>query len=139
MYKVTYIAPFDELIHGTDSYKLLEEINRQGEKNNKKINSLLQIHIAMEETKFGLSEDELATLITNVETNNHQFKNVNICGLMGMASFTNDIEKVRSEFKYLKSLFDKYSQVSTVNCQLKILSMGMSADYKIAIEEGSNL
>jgi uncharacterized pyridoxal phosphate-containing UPF0001 family protein len=106
----------------------------------------LQVHIALEETKFGLSEDELLTLITLINANQDKFKNVNVCGLMGMASFTDDVKKIRSEFKYLKSLFDKYSQLTTHNSQFTThnsqpttLSMGMSADYKIAIEEGSNM
>ena len=149
--KVKYIAPFIELIHGVDSLKLLTEINKQGLKNNRIINCLLQVHIAMEETKFGLSEQELGTLISTINTD--EFKHVNVCGLMGMASFTDDLQKVRSEFRHLKSIFDKHSTVntqhSTLNTQhsminhqlstLKILSMGMSADYKIAIEEGSNM
>ncbi len=144
--KVKYIAPFVELIQGVDSLKLLEEINKQGEKNARVISCLLQVHIALEETKFGLSEDELLTLITLINANQDKFKNVNVCGLMGMASFTDDVKKIRSEFKYLKSLFDKYSQLTTHNSQFTThnsqpttLSMGMSADYKIAIEEGSNM
>ncbi|MEO6329296.1 MAG: YggS family pyridoxal phosphate-dependent enzyme [Ginsengibacter sp.] len=130
--KVKYIAPFVELIHGVDSLKLLEEINKQGEKNDRIINCLLQVHIATEETKFGLSEEELLQLLSLINTTQLKFKNVNVCGLMGIASFTDDKQKVRSEFKYLKSLFAKYPQFS-------MLSMGMSADYKIAIEEGSNM
>ncbi len=137
--KVKHIAPFVHLIQGVDSFKLLTEINKQGVRNNRIINCLLQIHIAVEETKFGLSDEELSELITQVKTNENEFKNVNVCGLMGMASFTENMEKVRSEFKYLKSLFDKYSHLSTANCQLTTLSMGMSADYKIAIKEGSNM
>jgi pyridoxal phosphate enzyme (YggS family) len=137
--KVKFIAPFVELIHSVDSVKLLEEINKQAKKINRIINCLLQVHIASEETKFGLNEEELSTLIERVNTNKDQFKNVKVCGLMGMASFTDDIEKVRNEFKYLKSLFNKYSQSSTINYQLSTLSMGMSADYKIAVEEGSNM
>ncbi|MEO6455948.1 MAG: YggS family pyridoxal phosphate-dependent enzyme [Ginsengibacter sp.] len=137
--KVKYIASFVELIQGVDSLKLLEEINKEGGKNNRVINCLLQVHIAMEETKFGLSENELSTLFTQLNTNEKQLANVKICGLMGIASFTDNLEKVRSEFRYLKSLFDKYTQLSTINYQLSTISMGMSADYKIAIEEGSNM
>jgi len=134
--KVKYIAPFVSLIHGVDSKKLLIEINKQGEKLGRVIDCLLQVHIAREETKFGLDENELHELLATNYTN---FTNVRIRGLMGMASFTDDMEKVRNEFRFLKSLFDKYSTLSIVNCQLSILSMGMSADYKIAIEEGSNM
>lgn len=134
--KVKYIAPFVSLIHGVDSKKLLTEINKQGEKLNRVIDCLLQIYIAKEETKFGMDENELLKLLNTDFTN---YKNIRICGLMGMASFTDNMEKVRNEFKFLKSLFDKYSELTIANCQLSILSMGMSADYKIAIEEGSNM
>jgi pyridoxal phosphate enzyme (YggS family) len=134
--KVKYIAPFVSLIQGVDSEKLLVEIDKQGEKINRTIDCLLQIHIAKEETKFGLDENELEDLINN---NLSIYKNIRIKGLMGMASFTDDEQKIRDEFKLLKSLFDKYSTLSIANCQLSILSMGMSADYKIAIEEGSNM
>lgn len=137
--KVKYIAPFIHLIQGMDSFKLLKEINKQGERNNRIINCLLQVHIAIEETKFGLDENEFSTIITRIKTNEDEFKNVCVCGVMGMASFTDDMAKVTSEFKYLKSLFKKYSHLSTANCQLSTLSMGMSADYKIAIKEGSNM
>jgi pyridoxal phosphate enzyme (YggS family) len=157
--KVKYIAPFISLIHGVDSNKLLIEIDKQGRKNNRVIDCLLQVHIAKEETKFGLNEKELHELLTNV-TN---LPNVHIRGLMGMASFTDDTNIVRSEFKFLKSLFDKYfiqnnqgdeslkTQTSHPGSEdsfnrafggvkeLPVLSMGMSADYKIAMEEGSNM
>jgi pyridoxal phosphate enzyme (YggS family) len=135
--KVKYIAPFVSLIHGVDSFKLLKEINKQGEKNARVINSLLQIHIAQEETKFGLNEDELDDIFGSEELKD--LENIKICGLMGMASFTEDEAKIRNEFRYLKTLLNSYKQLSTVNCQLSILSMGMSADYKIAMEEGSNM
>jgi PLP dependent protein len=131
--KVKYIAPFVHLIHGVDSVNLLKEINKQALKNNRIINCLLQIHIAKEETKFGFSEDELASLPIN------QLSNVKIIGLMGMASFSNDKDLVRSEFSNLKKMFDSNVQTSTSNYQPVILSMGMSGDYKIAIEEGSNM
>jgi len=135
--KVKYIAPFVSLIHGVDSVKLLSEINKQAAKNNRIIDCLLQVHIAKEETKFGLNETELGELI-NVSTN-QPFNAVRICGLMGMASFTDDMEKVRKEFQYLKTIFDKHATLSTFNCQLSTLSMGMSSDYHIAIEEGSTM
>ena len=124
--KVKYIAPFVHLIHGVDSLKLLEEINKQGLKNNRIIDCLLQVYIAKEETKFGLDEEELANVLTS------QLTNVRISGLMGMASFTENMDTVRSEFRYLKTLFDKHAGLTT-------LSMGMSSDYHIAIEEGSNM
>ncbi len=134
--KVKYIAPFVSLIHGVDSKKLLIEINKQANKINRVIDCLLQIHIAKEETKFGLDDNELKELF---ETDFTNYKNIRIKGLMGMASFTDDMEKVRTEFRLLKSLFDRYSTLSIVNGQWSILSMGMSADYKIAVEEGSNM
>jgi pyridoxal phosphate enzyme (YggS family) len=135
--KVKYIAPFISLIHGVDSVKLLKEINKQGEKNNRVINCLLQIHIAQEETKFGLNEIELNDILEGSDLKD--LKYIKICGLMGMASFTENDEKIRDEFQYLKTLFNSYSQLSIANCQLSILSMGMSADYTIATEEGSNM
>ena len=137
--KVKYIAQFIYLIHGVDSFKLLKEINKQGERNNRIINCLLQVHIAVEETKFGLDEIEFSAILTRIKTNESEFKNVCVRGIMGMASFTDDMIKVTSEFKYLKSLFDKYAQLQITNSQMQILSMGMSADYKIAIKEGSNM
>lgn len=129
--KVKFIAPFVHLIHGVDSESLLKEINKQAAKNNRIIDCLLQVHIATEETKFGFDENELRQLHEL-----HEFKNVNVQGLMGMASFSNDMNLVRSEFKKLKQLFD---QLQTSNLKLKTLSMGMSGDYKIALEEGSNM
>jgi hypothetical protein len=135
--KVKFIAPFVSLIHGVDSFKLLKEINKQGEKNNRIINCLLQIHIAEEETKFGLNEDQLDEI--SVSTELKDSKNIKICGLMGMASFTENEETIRNEFRYLKKLFQTYGHLSTDNCHPTTLSMGMSADYKIAIEEGSNM
>ena len=134
--KVKYIAPFVSLIHSVDSKKLLAEIDKQAKKNNRVIDCLLQIHIAEEETKFGFNENELKELISSDLT---VYRNVQIKGLMGMASFTDDIQKVRNEFKFLKRLFDKYSSWSIVNYQFSILSMGMSADYEVAIEEGTNM
>lgn len=128
--KVKYIAPFVALIHGIDSFKLLKEINKQAEKNNRVINCLLQVHIAQEETKFGLNEDELDDIFGSEEIK--QLKHINICGMMGMASFTENKETIRNEFRYLKTLFNSYSKLS-------IISMGMSADFKIALEEGSNM
>ncbi len=135
--KVKYIAPFVHLIHGVDSVNLLKEINKQGVKNNRIIDCLLQVHIAKEETKFGLDENELNELLRITPIN--ELTNLHITGLMGMASFSNDMGLVRREFNYLKALFDKYAQPQTSNLKLQTLSMGMSADYKIALEEGSTM
>lgn len=137
--KVKYIAPFVHLIHGVDSFKLLKEVNKQALKNNRVIDVLLQVHIAREETKFGLDENELAEIFSNNANELVQLQNIRIRGLMGMASFSDDKNLVREEFKNLKRLFDLYTNQSTANCQLQILSMGMSGDYKIALEEGSNM
>jgi len=134
--KVKFIAPFVYLIHGVDSYKLLQEINKQAAKNDRVIDCLLQIHIAQEETKFGFDEAELEQLFSSDITS---LSNICIKGMMGMASFSDDKEKVRGEFKRLKSLFNQYAQLSFANCQLSIVSMGMSGDYKLAIEEGSTM
>lgn len=135
--KVKYIAPFVYLIHGIDSFKLLKEVDKQAKKINRTIDVLLQVHIAQEETKFGLDENELDELLGANEL--LQLMNVKIKGLMGMASFTENKEKIRTEFKYIKSLFDKHAQQRTSNIELQTLSMGMSGDYAIAIEEGSNM
>jgi hypothetical protein len=124
--KVKYIAPFVHLIHGVDSFKLLQEIDKQAKKQNRIIDCLLQVYISKEETKFGLDENELAEVLMS------ELVNARVCGLMGMASFTDDMDLVRNEFRYLKTLFDKQPKLQT-------LSMGMSSDYKIAIEEGSNM
>jgi pyridoxal phosphate enzyme (YggS family) len=146
--KVKYMASFVHLIHGIDSFKLLKEVNKQGKKINRVIDVLLQVHIAEEETKFGFDANELHELL-NTNSNPaqlnqsggelHELKNINIKGLMGMASFTDDQEKVRNEFRYLKSLFDQYAQLQTSNFKLQTLSTGMSGDYAIAIEEGRNM
>src|SRR4030095_3005355 len=117
--KVKYIASFISLIQGVDSLKLLSEINKQGIKNNRTIDCLLQVHIAQEETKFGMDEKELDHAINQ----SAQMSNVWICGLMGMASFTDDMNKVRSEFRYLKSLFDKHAQPPTSNLQPQTLNL----------------
>lgn len=132
--KVKYIAPFVHLIHGVDSFKLLKEINKQAQKQNRVINCLLQVFIAQEETKFGLDENELDALVE--ELKNNPLQNISINGLMGMASFTEDLNKVRGEFKELKRQYDKLKGSLQ---QVSILSMGMSSDYKIAVEEGSTL
>ena len=128
--KVKYIAPFVHLIHGVDSESLLKEINKQAAKNNRIIDCLLQVHIATEETKFGFDETELL----NLKTEGLEYTRME--GLMGMASFSDDMNLVRNEFKKLKHLFN---QLQTSNLKLQTLSMGMSGDYKIALEEGSNM
>lgn len=137
--KVKSIVPFVHLIHSVDSFKLLQEINKQAKKINKTVDCLLQIHIAQEETKFGLDENELDEITSSLRNNSGQLSNISVIGLMGMASFTNDTQKVRIEMKYLHSLFKKHQSLSTNNCQLSTLSMGMSGDYKIAVEEESNM
>lgn len=138
--KVKYIAPFVHLIHGVDSEKLLLEINKQGAKLNRIIPCLLQIHISAEETKFGLDEAELETIISNIKSNPNAYKYVSVTGLMGMASFTEDNKLIISEFKKLKKLFEKSKvQLSIINYPFNTLSMGMSADYRFAIEEGSSM
>jgi len=136
--KVKYLAPFVHLIHSVDSLKLLQEINKQGRKNSRIINCLLQIHIADEETKFGFSQDEAIELFqTGILENLNRIK---IAGLMGMATLTNDVNQVRSEFKALKSLFAKIKSMTlSKNVEMKELSMGMSSDYTIAVEEGSTM
>ena len=134
--KVKYIASFIHLIHGVDSLSLLKEINKQALKNNRIVDCLLQIYIAKEETKFGLDSDELDAILT---TDLSSLKNIHIVGLMGMASFSNNMDIVSCEFNYLKTLFEKYPQHKTPNTKLQTLSMGMSADYKTALEEGSNM
>jgi pyridoxal phosphate enzyme (YggS family) len=137
--KVKYIAPFIYLIHGVDSLKLLQTINRQGAMHNRKIRCLLQVHIAVEETKFGLDKTELMNLLHEI-SGEHLLEHVQICGLMGMASFSDDAQKVQSEFRMLKSLFDEVKEKFFYHDdQFSALSMGMSGDYTMAIEEGSTM
>jgi hypothetical protein len=139
--KVKYIAPFVHLIHGVDSLKLLQEINKQAVKNNRVINCLLQIYIAQEETKFGLDEKELMEILGSLQK--EPLHNVTINGLMGMASFSSDQNVVRQEFRYLKSIFDNISNKIPSGLKVVhspfILSMGMSDDYAIAVEEGGTM
>ena len=137
--KVKQIAAFVYLIHGVDSLKLLREINKQALKNNRVINCLLQVHIAREETKFGMDEAELEQAIRQLREKPEEFNGIAVCGLMGMASFSEDQNLVRTEFRFLKSLFDRYFQPAGTNIQPPVLSCGMSADYLTAMEEGSNL
>jgi len=139
--KVKHIAPFVSLVHSVDSEKLLKEINKEAKKNNRIVDCLLEVYIAKEESKFGLNEEELQALITRISDVNStdSFKNISVKGLMGMASFTDDKKVVKEEFRQLKSLFDKYSRFTIHDSPFTILSMGMSADYEIAIYEGSNM
>lgn len=136
--KVKYIAPFVYLVHGVDSLKLLQEINKQAKKVDRVIPVLLQVHIAQEETKFGMDEDDLKAVVHAVSAD-ESLRNVSIEGLMGMASFSDNIEQVKNEMRYLKQLYETYSKVSAPGFHFKTLSMGMSGDYEIAIEEGSNM
>ncbi len=135
--KVKYMAHFVHLIHGVDSFKTLAEINKQAIINKKVINCLLEVKIASEETKFGLSFAEVEQLLKSEELKN--LKNINIKGLMGMASFTENNEIISDEFKSLKTFFDSLQKYKSFNVNPTILSMGMSGDYKIAIEEGSTM
>ena len=131
--KVKYIISFVHLIHGVDSLRLLKEIDRQGGAKGRVVDVLLQVHVAREETKFGLDPAGLADIIQTLRAT--PFPHVRVRGLMGMASFTEDPDAVTAEFRELKRLFDQYF----AGADMPILSMGMSADYKIAIEEGSNM
>jgi pyridoxal phosphate enzyme (YggS family) len=136
--KVKYIAPFVHLIHSVDSLKLLQEINKQGIKNKRVINCLLQFHIAEEETKFGLSLSDAVELLNSAEY--AEMKNSEIVGVMGMASFTEDQNKIQDEFRFLKSLFDELkNDYFAEKASFKEISMGMSGDYKIALLEGSTM
>jgi pyridoxal phosphate enzyme (YggS family) len=130
--KVKYIAPFVHLIHGVDSERLLKEIDKQAAKNNRKIPCLLQIHIAQESTKFGLSDSELEKILSEKET----YPNIVFKGLMGMASFTSNLQQVSEEFAFLKALYDR----AAANMEtFDTLSMGMSGDYELAIAQGSTM
>lgn len=132
--KVKYMAGFVSLVHGVDSLRLLREIDKRATQNERVIDCLLQVHIARESSKFGFDADEVRTLLK--EDTLSELKHVRIRGLMGMATFTEDMEQVRSEFKDLKSLYD---EVRTGQHGMDILSMGMSGDYTVAIEEGSTM
>jgi pyridoxal phosphate enzyme (YggS family) len=136
--KVKLIAPFVALIHSVDSLRLLEEINKQALKNNRTIDCLLQFHVALEETKFGLTEEEAAELL--VHPSYKSMNNIRICGVMGMATFTNDAVHVRNEFKHLRSIFESLKKRFFADKPFfKEISMGMSGDWQIALEEGSTM
>jgi hypothetical protein len=136
--KVKYIAPFINLIHSVDNIKLLEIINYEAKKNTRIIDCLLQIHIASEETKFGLTKCEAEAIIQSeiYKISN----NMRLCGIMGMATYTKDMNKVRKEFRYLRSLFHEFKEKFFIeNHEFNEISMGMSVDYPVAIEEGSTI
>ena len=132
--KVKYMAHFVDLIHGIDRFKTLKEINKQAKKNNRIINCLLQAKIAKEETKFGLSFEEISSILNSEEFT--ELQNINIVGFMGMASFTDDKNQLTEEFTALKNFFDA---LKSKHSNLEILSMGMSGDYELAIENGSTM
>lgn len=135
--KVKYIAPFVSMIHAVDSEKLLKEINKRAKNENRKIRVLLQLHIAEESSKFGFSEGELITLVQSGRL--QAFDNIVFAGLMGMATFTEDERQVRREFSNLKSLFNEIKNSECFTSDFEHISMGMSGDYPIAIEEGSTM
>ncbi len=136
--KVKYIAPFVGMIHSADSLKLLKTINKEAKKNNRTIKCLLQFHIAEEETKFGLSREEAEDILNSEEFK--KLENIEICGVMGMATFTEDMEQVRREFRLLKTVFDWLKKDYFAGSpQFNEISMGMSDDYRVAIEEGSTM
>ena len=136
--KVKKIIPFISLIHSVDSLKLIDKIENESKKFDKKTNILLQVHIAKEKSKYGFNFEEVRYFFKNQL--DESYKNINIVGLMGMATFTNNKNQIRKEFKKLKILYDEIKSISQKNNQkIKTLSMGMSSDYKIAIEEGSNM
>lgn len=136
--KVKYIVPFVKLIHSVDSLKLLQEINKQSLKHNKITDCLLQFHIAEEDTKFGLDYSEAVQILNSEEYKAMQ--SVRICGVMGMATFTEDMEQVRREFRSLKQIFDNLKEnFFKTNSGFKEISMGMSGDWQIAVEEGSTM
>ncbi|HEY9178764.1 MAG TPA: YggS family pyridoxal phosphate-dependent enzyme [Flavipsychrobacter sp.] len=138
--KVKYIAEFVHLIHAVDSFKLLQEINKQAAKHGRVIDVLLQLHVAEEETKHGLDNTELVELMDMYEAQKEQLANVRICGVMGMATFTDDMEQVHREFRSIKNMYTflKDSYFITA-AHFNTCSMGMSGDYKLAIEQGSTM
>jgi pyridoxal phosphate enzyme (YggS family) len=135
--KVKYMAEFVTLIHGIDSFKLLNEINKQASKHDRTIDCLLQLKIAKEDSKFGMSSKDVQELLISEAFKNLQ--NIKITGLMGMATFTDDTNQVKQEFERLKTTFDDLKSLESKNCELQIISMGMSGDYKLAIDCGSTM
>lgn len=135
--KVKYMAPFVSLIHGVDNFKLLQEINKQAKKHNRVIDCLLQIKIAEEDSKFGMAPDDAKTLLQSKELS--ELKHIQITGLMGMATFTDDENQIKAEFNLLKQTFDALKPFEIFNFKPEIISMGMSGDYKLAIACGSTM
>lgn len=135
--KVKYMAEFVDLIHGVDRIKLVKEINKQAKKHDRVINCLLQIKIAEEDSKFGMSTNDAKSLLQSEDFKS--FNNVNISGVMGMATFTDNETQIKEEFKRLKSTFEDLKNIKTSNCNLQTISMGMSGDYPLAIECGSTM
>jgi hypothetical protein len=135
--KVKYMASFVSLIHGVDNFKLLKEINKQAEKHNRIINCLFQLKIAEEESKFGMTNEDIVTIINSNAFS--ELKHIKIVGLMGMATLTTNKIQIKKEFEYLKSIFDNLNSKELVNFKLEIISMGMSGDYELAIACGSNM
>ncbi|MFI1773241.1 YggS family pyridoxal phosphate-dependent enzyme [Thalassobellus citreus] len=135
--KVKYMAPFVNLIHGVDNFKLLKEINKQAKKHDRIIDCLFQIKIASEDSKFGMTHSEVSEILQSEEFS--ELKNIRIIGLMGMATFTDDENQVKNEFNLLKSTFNDLKQLETANCKLQTVSMGMSGDYQLAIDCGSTM
>lgn len=139
--KVKYIVPFVHMIHGVESYKLLEEIDRQAAKHLRRVNCLLQVHIAEEETKFGLNQQELMEIIADLPKYKllNKLEHIVICGLMGMATFSENKDQVGKEFRSLKYMFDEAKSAMVHSSSFDTISMGMSDDYKIAVKEGSTM
>lgn len=135
--KVKYMAEFVSLIHGVDNFKLLREIDKQAKKHDRVINCLLQIKIAEEDSKFGMTSADAQDILKSEDT--LKLKNVCIVGVMGMATFTDNQQHIKKEFKKLKSIFDELKELKITDCQLKTISMGMSSDYQIAIDCGSTM
>lgn len=135
--KVKYMAGFVSLIHGVDNFKLLKEIDKQAKKHDRVIDCLLQIKIASEDSKFGMSANESSEILQSKSFS--ELQNIHVKGLMGMASFTDDISQIEKEFKSLKNTFDNLKELQTANCELRTISMGMSGDYQLAIDCGSNM
>ena len=135
--KIKYMAPFVSLVHGVDRFKLLKELNKEALKNNRTIDCLLQIKIAEEDSKFGMTEKEAEKILKSKEFS--EFKNVCITGVMGMATYTDNQAQIKQEFSHLKYTFEKLKEFNSSNCKLEIVSMGMSDDYPLAIECGSTM
>ncbi len=135
--KVKYMAEFVSLIHGVDNFKLLKEINKQAKKHDRNIDCLLQIKIASEDSKFGMTAEEASDILQTKEFS--ELQNLTIKGVMGMATFTDDTNQIKEEFKYLKQVFEDLKLLKTENSQLQTISMGMSGDYQLAIECGSTM